>query len=100
MNMTTLKTGKIVPQPTLITTMTALDALYNCGSLAFFEFVELCRNSNHKIWSDEQCKELTDLSLIQKNGSVRSDVKEIVLAATIGDGLNLSLTSPIADNSC
>ena len=91
MNMVKLESGKTVPQFLVVTTMIALDNLVENAPLEFFELVSFCRDSNYQIKHDVKSKALL---LLQPDGSVNDDVKEIVLAATEGEGLDLKLTKP------
>jgi len=97
MKTVTLRTGEVIPEPTVATTMVTLRSLAADDYLAFFEFVELCRNDNHKLWDDGVEKKLKSLSLIQADGRVHRDVRAVVLAAVQGDGAHLVLRSPDAE---
>jgi hypothetical protein len=94
MEMSLLKIGKSVPKPVAMTTMVALRQIAENDPLAFYELVELCKDSNHQIWGDTD--KLKGLSLLQSDGRVRDDVKEVILSAAEGEGMELSLGSPFA----
>jgi len=92
-----LRTGEVIPEPTVATTMVTLRSLAVDDYLAFFEFVELCRNGNHKLWDVGVERKLKSLSLIQSDGRVHRDVRAVVLAAVQGDGVHLVLVSPVGE---
>ena len=92
-----LRTGEVIPEPTVATTMVTLRSLAADDYLAFFEFVELCRNDSHKLWDDNVEKKLRSLSLIQSDGRVHGDVRAIVLATVQGDGAHIVLVSPVGE---
>ena len=95
MEMSQLKTGKSVPTPLVTTTMIALHQIIAEDGIAFYELVEFCKDSNHKIRGGAD--KLKTLALLQSDGSIHSDVREIVLAAIEGEGLDLALVSPYTE---
>lgn len=91
-----LKNGTEVIEPVLITTMINLDALMKKNPIAFYELVQKCRNPQHKMFGNtEQVAE--SLALIER-GSIHDSVRNIVLSAVEGDGLKMSLSSPVASS--
>ena len=97
-----LKNGSSEVKPLVAATMHSLNAVLEGsgdalnGMLAFYELVQKCKNPSHEIWSDAQSTLLMSLSLIDANGDVHSSIKNVVLSAAQGDGLELSLGSPYA----
>ena len=96
MNHVKLKTGVTIPEPTAVAVFGNLKKLFSEDFLAFFELVELCRNDKHEFWDDNVKNTLASLAFIKSNGQIHSDTKAVVLAATEGDGMNLTLVSPVA----
>ena len=96
MNFAKLRTGKTVPMPTAETTFLSLRRLAPIYPAAMFELVELCKNSDYKPL-DDSIEILRKHSLIQEDGRVHDDVRDITLAAIKGEGLNMTLVSPVAD---
>ena len=92
--MITLRTGKTAPEPVVATTMLSLQHLCKKDPVSFYELVELCRDYSHQLWPGTE-EQLIALSLIQPDCKVHSCVKDIVLAAVEGNGMNMSLRSPL-----
>jgi len=65
------------------------------GVTAYYELVQTCIDSKHEIFSDVQKQYLIDKTLMQTEGSVHGSIRNIVLSATIGEGVDLSLVNPI-----
>jgi hypothetical protein len=92
MESVTLKTGATIPIHTFIETYKSLRSLAESDDpFLFYEFVMLCRDSNHEFWNHNTQQRLNDLSLIQADGHIQDDVREVVLSATEGEGLDLTL---------
>ena len=97
-----LKNGSSEAGPLVAVTMLSLNAVLEGngdalnGMLAFYELVQKCKNPDHKIWSEAQSTLLMGLSLLDANGDVHNSIKNVVLSAAQGDGLELSLGSPYA----
>lgn len=98
MNTVTLKTGKTVPEAIVITTMRSLRSLMESDLITFFKLVELCKDSKHELWG-EAGEKLKALSLIQTDGSIHADVREVVLASVESVGMGLTLVSPVAETN-
>ena len=92
------KNGSKVAQPLVITTMMNLEALMESNPMAFYELVEKCKNSEHKMFGNTK-DVVAELALIDSSGSVHSSTKDVVLSAVEGEGLSMSLSSPVAPKS-
>lgn len=94
MQMVRLKNGAEEAEPLVAVTMMSLRNLLQQSPIAFYELVMLCRKPGHKLFGNAD-KELKALSLVDPSGHVHDSIRNIVLSATSGEGLNLSLGSPI-----
>ncbi len=94
MNTVKLNNGAEEHEGLVNITMLHLKALIEDQPIAFFELVEKCRNRNHKLFGVTG-KVLKDLSLIESDENIHSSIKNIILSATEGKGLNLTLINPI-----
>ena len=91
----TLKNGSEVTEPQVIATMALLKILFKKNPRAFRELVMKCRDPEHKL-VDNTGEVLSDRSLIQTDGRVHNSIRDIVLSATEGEGLEMTLGSPLA----
>jgi hypothetical protein len=73
-----------------VVTLMSLEMLMEENPIAFYELVQLCRDKNHSLFGNTYDK-LLGLSLIQGNGQPHQSTREIVLAHTEGEGLDLTL---------
>lgn len=62
--------------------------------IVLYELVMLCRDRDHTLWG-QTGTELMDYDLVQRDGTVHSSIRNIVLSGTEGDGLELSIKNPI-----
>jgi len=88
-----LKNGTEEVQPLVKVTMMTLNRLVGKYPLAAYDLVELCKSTQYKPLGDSN-------SILEKycliiNGEVHDSIKNIVLSAFEGEGINLKLTSPI-----
>lgn len=88
-----LKNNTKEPKVLVSTTMITLENLVNTNPIATYELVELCKDASHKAFGNAG-KILEDFSLVN-NGQVHESIKNIVLSAFEGDGLDMHLTFPI-----
>jgi len=88
-----LKNGTEEVQPLVKVTMMTLHKLANEYPLAAYDLVELCKSTQYKPFGGNNSI-LENYSLII-NGEVPDSIKNIVLSAFEGEGINLKLTSPI-----
>ncbi len=95
MNMLKLKNGTEECEPLVLTVMASLRHLNETQPIAVFELASKCRDSSHKLFGNNG-KVLTDLALLDSDCGVHSSIKNIVLSAIEGDGMDMMLCSPIA----
>jgi hypothetical protein len=97
MEVVKLKNGSEEVKPLVMATMMSIRKLMAGlpGALDAYELVELCRDRNHKMFGNSQ-KSLQKLGLIEASGSVHDSVRNVVLSAAVGDGLELHFENPIA----
>lgn len=77
-------------------TVVSVSHLMKEKPIAFYELVMKCRDRDHKLFGSAGA-ELRAMSLMSDDGSMHAAIKEIVLAATEGDGLDLKMRSPYED---
>lgn len=95
MEILTLKNGSQVPEPLVKVTMLLLSTLMERNPIAFYELVMKCRDSKHELLGNTS-EVLSDLSLIQSDGCVHDAIRDIMLSASEGKGLDMTLRSPVA----
>jgi hypothetical protein len=75
-------------------TMMSVRRLTQTHPIAFYELVMLCRDPKHKLFGNTG-QALNDLSLVT-NGQVHDSIRNIVLSAIEGEGMDMTLVSPVA----
>lgn len=93
-----LRTGVTESQGVVLGTMIALKSLMKTNPIALYELTELARNPDHTPFGNAG-EVLQSRNLLQTDGRLNQSVKNVVLAATTGDGLELALTSPLPPSS-
>lgn len=97
-----LKNGSSEPKPLVVVTMMSLDGLLKNHAAAFYDLVMICRTANrpHQLNRYQPFgnngQVLQDLSLMDADGNIHSSIRNVVLSAVTGDGLNMTLGSPKA----
>jgi hypothetical protein len=91
-----LKNGAVEVDALVTATMVSLYSLWKKKPIVFYELYQKCLNNDHKLFGNAGA-DLKDLSLVNEDGSVHNSIKNIVLSAVTGDGLSLTMVSPIAD---
>ena len=92
-----LKNGTTEAKPAVMATMLSLEHLAAKEPTAFYDLVMRCRDRDYQWFGDNQaiCEKL---SLMQSENRVHDTIKNIILSAAKGDGLDMSLTSPMSPN--
>lgn len=90
-----LKNGAEEAVPLVNVTMMSLRKLFDELPIVLYELVMLCRDSNHKPFGN-CAKDLLDLNLIGPSNRPHNSIRNIVLSAVSGDGLDMTLGSPVA----
>ena len=70
--------------------------MYSIGTLGpveLYELVEICRQPGHKPWGDIG-DSLKALGLLERDGRPHESIKNIVLSAAVGEGMQLHLVNP------
>jgi hypothetical protein len=88
-----LKNGAEEAEPLVNVTMMSLRKLMEEQPIAFYEFVELCKDSKHQLFGNAS-EVLNRLGLIH-GGAVHDSIRNIVLSATKGDGFEMELINPV-----
>ncbi|MEX1112326.1 MAG: hypothetical protein WEC84_02580 [Candidatus Andersenbacteria bacterium] len=94
METVTLKSGAVEAKPAVMATMMSLKHLFESEPIVAYELVMKCRDRNHQFFGNTVDK-LKQLSLVQPDGNVHDTIRNIVVSAAQGDGLDMSLGSPI-----
>ena len=100
-NLVILKNGESLPEPVINSALMSLKKLLSNDPIGFYELVALCRDESHKLFGNYAAS-LGDLALIS-DGRPTDLIKMIVLESTEGEGLDLKLVSPYAQqqkNGC
>lgn len=72
--------------------MLSLQSLIEDEPIAFYELVMLCRNPSHEPFGNTGQK-LVDRMLVEQDGQPHSSIRNIVLSATVGEGLDMKLVN-------
>lgn len=89
-----LKNGATEATALVATVMVALSSLMERKPMAVYELNELCKDRNHKIFGDLGT-DLTELALLEGDGQPHGSIKNIVLSAISGEGLEMALGHPV-----
>ena len=93
-----LRNGTSEAKPLVWAVYYTLEALFARDPVVFHELVKLARNPRHKLWGDT-AELLKNLSFIKEDGIMHDSVRNIVLAASEGDGLQMRLVFPVPDEN-
>ena len=88
----TLKNGASEVKGLVTVTMLMLHDLLQDKPIVFYELVMKARDPNHKFFG---CSgdNLKAVSLVQGNGQIHDSIRNIVLSAVKGEGLQMTLSS-------
>lgn len=89
----TLRNGRGEFAPLVAGTLIALQALLEQEPVAFYDLVMKCREPAYQFFGNAREK-LQQRSLVQPDATVHSSIRNIVLSAVTGDGLDMTLHSP------
>ncbi len=90
----TLRTGHEEVEPLVRVMMISLRSLMEEDAITFYELVCLARDPNHQPWGGT-AEKLKDLNLMESNGTLHDSIRNITLAATEGEMLELRMRSPV-----
>jgi hypothetical protein len=104
MELRKLRNGSSEKELLVVVTMLTLRSLLEdknletaAGSaIAFYELVQKCEDPSHEIFADVTKDLLRRSALLDATGNVHGSVRNIVLSAKRGEGLELCLGSPYA----
>lgn len=94
----TLKNGTEEARPLIGVMMLTLQRLWAEKPTVLYELVQLCRDREHELWGSTS-EDLLALSLIEKTNDgfrVHDSIRNIVLSAIEGEGLEMKLGNPVA----
>ncbi len=89
-----LKNGSKEDKRIVVVIMVSLRNLIKTHPIALCELIMKCKDANHQFFGNTG-EVLQGLCLVQIDGSVNTSVSDIVLSAVEGDGLDMTLSSPI-----
>lgn len=93
MNVVKLKNGIEEAEPAVRVGLFALKNLCSEKPFVFYDLVMICRDPKYKAWCD--MTPAKDAGLMQSDGKIHDTIKNIVLSAVSGDGLEMQIGSPI-----
>lgn len=93
-----LKNGATEAVGLVTVTMISLETLIKKNPMMLYELVEVCKDPTHKIWGDFG-KELRDLALLEMNFQPHGSIKNIVLSAVEGEGVDMTIGNPVKNRN-
>lgn len=90
----TLKNGAVEVKPLVAITMLRLKALWKNTPMLFFELIMRARNPDHA-WFGLTESDLKKEGLIEPDGTFCDSIRNIILSATEGEGMDITLGSPV-----
>jgi hypothetical protein len=90
-----LKNGTEEAKPLVAVTMMSLEHVMDERPLALYDLVMMCRDHDYEPFGTNG-DYLKDLRLVEQNGSIHDSIRNIVLSAVKGDGIDMVLGSPVA----
>jgi hypothetical protein len=90
-----LRNGAEEAEPLVVVTMSTLRLVMKERPLALYDLVMRCRDNNYKFFGGTGGY-LVGLALINAGHDVHDSIKNIVLSAVEGDGMDMVLRSPVA----
>ena len=98
--MAKLKNGSEERDAAVAATMISLKYLWNSGFsgiTVISDLLQICKNDpTYRAFGDNE-ETLKELALLQEDGKPHATIRNIVLSAISGEGLEMTLESPIAD---
>ncbi|MGQ0527595.1 MAG: hypothetical protein ACT4OY_06160 [Alphaproteobacteria bacterium] len=89
-----LKNGAEEAKPLVAVTMMSLEGLMQQNPIAFYELTMKARDSKHQFFGNAG-QVLEKFNLVSANGSMHDSIRNIVLSAVEGDGLDMTLGNPV-----
>jgi len=92
-----LKNGAEAMPSAVAVVMMSLEQLFRDHPIAAYELVMKCRDRNHKIFGNGGIQEdLQRRALMIGDGHVHESIRDVILSAVSGDGLQMTLSNPVA----
>lgn len=89
-----LRTGKYEAEPVVATIMLSIKALVRENPIAFYELASKARDRDHQLVGNTG-QLLKERGLLQRDGNLHESARNVVLAATEGEGLSMRLVNPL-----
>lgn len=89
-----LKNGKQELSALVAVTMMRLQSLIDDNPILFYELVSVCRNREHQFFGSSG-EALRAMNLLETNSLPHESLRNVVLSAVVGDGLEMKLTLPV-----
>lgn len=91
-----LRNGAEEAKPLVAVTMLSLGHLMDERPLALYDLVMKCRDRNYQFFGDNE-EHLKSLNIVDRDGSIHTSIRNIVLSAADGDGLAMVIRSPVKE---
>lgn len=89
-----LKNGTEEPRVVVAATMVSLQAMFRDAPIIAYEFVSVCRDPLHKIWSGKD--QMVAAGFMNEDGKMHDTIRNVTLSALDGEGMGMTLGSPVA----
>lgn len=89
-----LHNGADIQAPIITTVMVALEELLKSNLSAFLDCVDLARADACRL----HLPTAAYLGLINRDGRMHADTRDVILSAVRGDGMDMALRSPVAED--
>lgn len=90
-----LRNGAEEVKPLVVITIRTLEHVMDERPLAFYDLVMKCRDQNYQFFEDNE-DYLKEQRLVDANGSIHDSIRNVVLSAAKGDGMDMVLRSPVS----
>ena len=95
MKLIKLKNGTEEVEVLVKSTMGSLRGMIHSNPIHFLEFVYLVRDKNHEVWGGETTlQSFIAIGLMNEDLTIHGSIRNIVLSAVEGDGLDMCLVNP------
>jgi hypothetical protein len=101
MEMVKLKNGTEEAKHLVTTVMMSINGLAKQGlpgMLAVYDLAEVCKGKGYRPFGDNM-KKLQGLALLDQSGKPHDSIRNIVLSAVQGEGLDMTIGSPVAKDT-
>jgi hypothetical protein len=91
-----LKSGYEEAQSLVVSTIFQLELLITEDSIAFYEAVMIARNPEQVCFGD-RANRLKELAILTRDGRMHDSVRNIIVSAVSGEGLEMRLGNPVVE---